>query len=414
MQTTCFVRSTTNLGPSSCCCALLHHLINLYRCASVKGKRHSCPRERGGKGKMDWWVSIPKVELHAHLNGSIRNSTLLELARDLGEKGTIVFSDVEHVILKNDRSLVEVFKLFDLIHILTTDQKTITRITKEVVEDFAAENVVYLELRTTPKRNDSISMSKRSYVEAVMEGLRAVSSVEVDFAHCHLGRGGSVNSCANSGICNGTGRKKIYVRLLLSIDRRETTAAAMETVNLALEMRHLGVVGIDLSGNPIVGKWETFVPALKFAREKDLLITLHCGEVRNLEEIHAMLNFLPERIGHACCFEDEEWRKLKSSKIPVEICLTSNIVTETISSLDVHHFADLYRAKHPIVLCTDDTGVFSTSLSNEYALASSSFDLGKVEMLQLAKNAVDFIFAGDGVKSELMKIFAFAANELNL
>lgn len=73
-------------------------------------------------------------------------------------------------------------------------------------------------------------MSKRSYVEAVMEGLRAVSSVEVDFAYCNLGRGGSVNSCANSGICNGTRRKKIYVRLLLSIDRRETTAAAMETV----------------------------------------------------------------------------------------------------------------------------------------------------------------------------------------
>ncbi|KAI3795699.1 hypothetical protein L1987_38356 [Smallanthus sonchifolius] len=98
---------------------------------------------------MEWWLSIPKVELHAHLNGSIRNSTLLELARELGEKGTIVFSDFEHVIRKNDRTLCEVFKLFDLIHVVTTDHKTITRITKEVVEDFAAENVVYLELRTT-------------------------------------------------------------------------------------------------------------------------------------------------------------------------------------------------------------------------------------------------------------------------
>nr|GMC83732.1 adenosine deaminase-like protein [Ipomoea batatas] len=360
---------------------------------------------------MEWWVSMPKLELHAHLNGSIRNSTILELGRELGEKGIIVFSDVEHVILKSDRSLPEVFKLFDLIHVLTTDHKTVTRITKEVVEDFAAENVVYLELRTTPKRNDSKGMSKRSYMEAVLEGLRAVSSVEVD-----IFRDSEVECPANAHTLydtkNGTQRKKIYVRLLLSIDRRETTEAAMEMVKLALEMRHLGVVGIDLSGNPVVGEWKTFLPVLEFAKEQGLLITLHCGEVPNPKEIHAMLDFLPARIGHACCLGEEEWRKLKSSKIPVEICLTSNIKTETISSVDVHHFADLYNSKHPIVLCTDDTGVFSTSSSHEYILASSAFGIHKREMFQLARNAIDFIFADDGVKRELEVMFDLAAGRL--
>ncbi|KAI3718739.1 hypothetical protein L6452_19621 [Arctium lappa] len=350
---------------------------------------------------MDWWVSMPKVELHAHLNGSIRNSTLLELARDLGEKGTIVFSDFEHVIRKSDRSLREVFKLFDLIHIVTTDHKTITRITKEVVEDFAAENVVYLELRTTPKRNDSIGMSKRSYMEAVVEGLRsASSSLDINFASDDPER-----SSART-------KKKIYVRLLLSIDRRESTAAAMETVNLALEMRDMGVIGIDLSGNPTIGEWETFFPALKFAREQGLSITLHCGEVPNPVEIQAMLDFLPGRIGHACCFQDEEWKKLRLSKIPVEICLTSNIRTETISSMDVHHFAELYKAKHPIVLCTDDSGVFSTNLSNEYALASNTFGLGRAELFELAKRAVDFIYAGKRIKMELIELFESAARTL--
>ncbi|KAI3690428.1 hypothetical protein L2E82_48453 [Cichorium intybus] len=78
---------------------------------------------------MNWWVSMPKVELHAHLNGSIRNSTLLELARELGEKGTIVFSDFQHV-----------------------------------VEDFAAENVVYLELRTTPKIKRDMNQTKETSI----------------------------------------------------------------------------------------------------------------------------------------------------------------------------------------------------------------------------------------------------------
>ncbi|CAK9176703.1 unnamed protein product [Ilex paraguariensis] len=256
-------------------------------------------------------------------------------------------------------------------------------------------------------------MSKQSYMQAVLEGLRAVSTVEVDFASHELSTEVPVNSPDMNDVCYRTERKKIYVRLVLSIDRRETTAAAMETVELALKLRHMGVVGIDLSGNPIIGEWSTFLPALKFAREQGLFITLHCGEVPNPDEIRAMLDFQPWRLGHACCFEEEEWRKLKLSRIPVEICLTSNIRTETISSVDVHHFADLYNTKHPIVLCTDDTGVFSTSLSDEYILAASAFGLGKREMFELARNAVDFIFAGDEVKKKLMEIFASTARMLD-
>ncbi|KAL7130245.1 hypothetical protein ABFS83_13G121500 [Erythranthe nasuta] len=361
---------------------------------------------------MEWCVSMPKIELHAHLNGSIRDSTLLKLARELGEKGAINFPDVEHVILKNDRSFKEVFKLFDLIHILTTDHKIVTRMTREVIEDFADDNVVYLELRTTPKNNDSKGMSKRSYMEAVLEGIKSVNSVEVDLCH-KLKEDTYAHSHVVDDICNNKTRsKKIYVGLLLSIDRRETTEAAIETMKLALEMRDVGVVGIDLSGNPVIGEWLTFLPALEFAKEQGLPITLHCGEVPNPDEIRAMLNFLPRRIGHACCFEDDEWNLLKRLKIPVEICLTSNIITETIASVDVHHFADLYKSNHPLILCTDDCGVFSTSISAEYALASSTFGIGKREMFEMNDRAIDFIFACDRVKQELKTMFATGLSEL--
>ncbi|XP_068463019.1 N6-mAMP deaminase isoform X1 [Phaseolus vulgaris] len=392
---------------------------------------------------MEWCVSMPKIELHAHLNGSIRDNTLLDLARALGDKGVIDFSQVEHVILKNDRSLSEVFKLFDLIHIVTTDHSSITRITKEVVEDFASENVVYLELRTTPKKNDSLGMSKRSYVDAVVEGLRAVSSVDVAFIPSSeepTNLSSPLLSDA-SDKCNGNIRKKIFVRLLLSIDRRETTEAAMETVifyaevfwaklslfvtdlerythllqvMLALEMRRFGVVGIDLSGNPAVGEWITYLPALIFARQQGLYVTLHCGEVSNSKEIHNMLDFLPQRIGHACFFEEEHWRRLKSSNIPVEICLTSNIRTLSVPTIDAHHFVDLYNARHPLVLCTDDSGVFSTSLSNEYNIAASTFGLGQNEMFELSKNSIEFIFGDNVVKEILRKTFDSAAKSLEL
>ncbi|KAG2330662.1 hypothetical protein Bca52824_001842 [Brassica carinata] len=350
---------------------------------------------------MEWIHPMPKIELHAHLNGSIRDSTLLELARVLGEKGVIVLSDVEDVIQKNDRSLAEVFKMFDLIHVITTDHQTVTRITREVVEDFALENVVYLELRTTPKRNDSIGMSKRSYMEAVIKGLRTINEVDVEFCT-------ATNSRKLHNTCDGAGRKKIYIRLLLSIDRRETTESAMETVP---RIGNVGVVGIDLSGNPLVGEWSTFLPALQFAKDNDLYITLHCGEVPNPKEIQAMLDFKPHRVGHACFFKDQDWEKLKSFRIPVEICLSSNIITKSISSIDIHHFADLYKAKHPLIICTDDFGVFSTSLSNEYSLAVRSFGLGKRETFALAKSAIEATFAEDEVKQQLGLIFDSASPE---
>ncbi|KAL0353240.1 UNVERIFIED_CONTAM: N6-mAMP deaminase [Sesamum angustifolium] len=285
---------------------------------------------------MDGMVSMPKIELHAHLNGSIRDSTLfswygvllwsfleifewhvvfvscnpytsigvleVDLRRHAGLLYEIRLVRYDYfgidltIVDADDRSLSEVFKLFDVIHILTTDHKTVTRISKEVIEDFAADNVVYLELRTTPKRNDSKGMSKRSYIEAVLEGIRSVNLVEVDLSH-KLNMDTSAYAHAMNDVCDGTGSKKIYVRLLLSIDRRETAEAATETVKLALEMRDLGVVGIDLSGNP------------------------------------AVVNGT------------------------VEICLTSNIRTETIASVDVHHFG-----------------------------------LGKTEMFQLAEKAIEFHF----------------------
>ncbi|XP_026663292.2 N6-mAMP deaminase isoform X2 [Phoenix dactylifera] len=342
----------------------------------------------------EWCHEIPKIELHAHLNGSIRDSTLLELAKVLGEKGVIVFEDVAHVIMKNGRSLPECFKLFDLYHILTTDHETVARITKEVVEDFAAENVVYLELRTTPKKNEAKGMTKQSYMKAVIDGLRAVDTVDVALANSDS----STDYCLEPSPINDTQgrikRKKIYVRLLLSIDRRETTASAMETVDLAMKLKDYGVVGIDLSGNPVVGECQTFIPALKHAKELGLPLTLHCAEIPNRKEVQAMLGIHPERIGHACFIEEEEWRRIKSAKIPVNL-LASFIMLHPCS-------------KHPVVLCTDDCGLFSTTLSNEYYLVASTFGLDKGQMFQLARSAIEFVFADNGVKQALRSIFEAA------
>ncbi|KAL4293813.1 hypothetical protein AHAS_Ahas18G0165600 [Arachis hypogaea] len=189
---------------------------------------------------------------------------------------------------------------------------TVTRIANEVVEDFASEKFVYLELRTTPKKNDSQGMSKRSYVEAVLEGIRSVSSVDVALIPYTEDPRNLLDPlhAATNDKCNGNSRKKIFVRLLLSVDRRETTEATMETVKLALEMRHLGVVGIDLSGNPKI------LASIEICQRTRFLI----------QRRYKICSILFPRIGHACFFEEEHWRKLKSTNIPVRLCkFTSHI-----------------------------------------------------------------------------------------
>lgn len=280
------------------------------------------------------------------------------------------------------------------------------------MEDFAAENVVYLEIRTTPKNNEAKGMTKRSYMNAVIKGLKEVEAADVALFDSNSRTNETLESKPVIELDGDKIKNKIYVRLLLSIDRRETTSAALDTVNLAMEMRDQGVVGIDLSGNPVVGEWETYLPALQHAKELGIPITIHCGEVANRKEIRAVLDFCPQRLGHVCCLNDIEWKKLKSLMTPVEICLTSNVTTGGAPSLELHHFADLYNARHPLSLCTDDSGLFSTSLSNEYYLVATTFGLTKSELFQLAQDAVQFVFADDVVKKSLKEVFKRAEKRL--
>ncbi|CAI7907897.1 unnamed protein product [Closterium sp. NIES-53] len=337
---------------------------------------------------------VPKVELHAHLNGSIRHSTIRELAEKREAEAPLLAEDARRLTNTAERSLADCFKLFAVIHSLTTDHATVTRITREVVEDFAGDNVYYLELRTTPKSNPSAGMTKQSYVQAVLAGLHPFMQAEAAWLHAR-----TVHQAPPSTAV------PMVVRLVLSIDRRETTESAMDTVHLAVQVREQGVVGIDLSGNPSIGQWSTFLPALHLARAHGLPITVHFAEVPNEGESEAVLDFAPERLGHACCLPDHLQQALLHSRIPVELCLTSNVRTESVTAYGNHHFDYLNRASHPVVICTDDSGVFSTTLSREYALAAAAFNLSDDHIIELARKSIDFAFLPSETKALLRDSF---------
>lgn len=275
---------------------------------------------------------------------------------------------------------------------VTTDHASITRITREVLEDMAADGVVYAELRTTPKENPASGMSKRSYMAAVFAGAEQYAAAAA-----------------------GSTTPAVEVRWLLSINRRDDARQAMETVELAAALAREGapIVGVDLSGNPTVGDWATWAPALEAARSQGLAVALHAAEVWNPAETAAMIDFRPGRVGHMCCLDDALEAALLASRIPLELCLTSNVLTGSVPSYQDHHFAPLRAAGHPVILCTDDFGVFATSLSQEYAIAAAAFGLSRADLLDIARAALQHTFSTDpAVRARLEAAFATAESLL--
>ena len=281
--------------------------------------------------------ALPKVELHAHLNGCVRDQTLLEFARSRGDTSgngpSTTLASLRETLKRGGgdrgtRPLSRCFELFGAIHALCTDHASIARIAAEAVVDFARDGVVYLELRTTPKDVPARGVTKESYCEAALRGVALGAHV----ARRVLRREREVEKSPQARQTDAV----FVARLILSVDRKETVAEAKRTVRLAAYLRDTdcGVVGVDLSGDPSVGSFAKLEPALKLARTSGLPVTLHCGEVASRGEEAAMLRFKPERLGH-CVFttrDERLWAQLKASKIPIELCVTSNVITGSVET----------------------------------------------------------------------------------
>ncbi|CAD7671059.1 unnamed protein product [Nyctereutes procyonoides] len=333
--------------------------------------------------KTAFYSELPKVELHAHLNGSISSNTMKKL---IAKKPGLKINDQMTMIDKGKkRTLEECFQMFQIIHQLTTSPEDILMVTKDVIKEFADDGVKYLELRSTPRRENATGMTKKTYVESVLEGIKQSKQENID----------------------------IDVRYLIAIDRRGGPSVAKETVKLAEEFflsTDNTVLGLDLSGDPTVGQAKDFLEPLLEAKKAGLKLALHLSEIPNQKkETQVLLDLLPDRIGHGTFLSSSEEGSLelvdfvRQHRIPLELCLTSNIKSQTVRSYDQHHFGFWYSIAHPSVICTDDKGVFATQLSQEYQLAAETFNLTQTQVWDLSYESINYIFASDSTRSELRR-----------
>jgi adenosine deaminase len=318
---------------------------------------------------------LPKIELHAHLNGSLSAASLQKL--NCLPKDIVKYQKLINV-LPTEKSLEECFSMFKMAHDAVNNKQSVYLATKYVIEDFYNDNVVYLELRTTPRSEEN--MTKVDYIESVVK---------------------AIQDCKES----------IIVKLLLSIDRRHDLKASQQNMELIINMKnqypHI-IKGVDFSGSPLVGSFNSNL--FKQAIDNGLLVTLHCGEVKNVEEIKQILQFRPNRIGHGTCIHpnyggsEEIWELYCTTNIPLECCLTSNVVCGTAKNYETHHLQEWIKNALPFTLSTDDKGVFGTNLSKELRLAVQHLNLTHEDLWKITFDSINYTFATEEEKTILKRI----------
>ena len=290
--------------------------------------------------------------------------------------------------------------------------------------------MVYLELRSTPKRllrshedNSGVMTDKKDYIETILKVLEQFQEQEEQRYHDELPR-------------TKTSRFPMVCRFIVAVDRSQSLQEAVENISLAIELSQKPtslVVGVDLGGNPTKQDFRDFLPLFQKARNAGLKVTLHCAEIhcsdngnesmrRARDEAAAMLEFRPNRLGHALLLPPSLQQVLSDLQIPIETCPTSNVMTlelakvvngSLIHGLQQHPALRLWlQANHPLAIGTDDPGVFDTTATKELLLLVHAFGMSKERIAELVIQSMDYAFCEDAIRAELKKLIQCRLEEM--
>ncbi|KAF8534295.1 hypothetical protein BDD12DRAFT_943045 [Trichophaea hybrida] len=328
---------------------------------------------------------LPKIELHAHLSGSIRRQTLHEiwLTKKLKDPGFPLEDPMEVIPANGFNDIAAFFTLFSkYIYLLCNDVDAVTFSTYAVLKEFDEDGVVHLELRTTPRDFSETGMTKEDYVKTVLKTIETYEQ---------------------------STKSTMKTTLILSIDRRDSPEKAQQCLDLALRYKDRGVVGMDLCGDPWKGDIHSFRGIFAEAKAAGLKITLHFAEAAETssdDELFTLLSYQPDRLGHVIHISDAVKREISSKKIPLELCISCNIQVKMHPDVKCHgdhHFGEWWKEKTcPLVICTDDVGVFFSTCSNEYYIVAKNFGLSKKELWELSFGAIEAVF-GDEARKEMLR-----------
>jgi len=305
---------------------------------------------------------LPKAELHCHLDGSVRPSTLLELGREY--KKPMPRDDVEsladYMRVDDAKSLEDYLARFDVTLSVMQTAEALERIAYELSMDAAHDGVRYIEVRYAPVLNVREGLSLEHAVESSLRGL---ARAERD--------GGAI------------------ARVIVTGLRHLTPDVSLELAKLAVRFKDRGVVGFDLAGGELGNPAAPHAAAFTYAREHDLACTCHAGEGADASYVREAVHVCgAHRIGHATrLIEDEALTQyVNDRRIALEICLTSNVQTRAVESYQEHPLREYYDRGMNVVLNTDNRLMSGTTLTDEYLHAATTLGFTFSELAEIALN----------------------------
>jgi adenosine deaminase len=327
----------------------------------------------------DFFARLPKVDLHRHLEGSIRLSTLLDLAKTHAIQlpaGTPLETLVQ-VQPGDPRTPHNFLSKFVALRPFYRSLEVIERIASEAVEDAAADGVKHLELRFTPT---TLARTGNFPLEAVID--RIISSARGAAARC------------GTQLC-----------LIASVNRHDSPALGEQVVHLSLERRAAGIAALDLAGDEVNFAARPFFAALKTAAAGGLAVTVHAGEWGGPENVREALQELnASRIGHGVrVLEDPQVVSLAQELGTVfEVCITSNYQTGVVRAINQHPIRQMIASGLNVTINSDDPGISHICLSDEYRLACNRLGLALIQLYECILAAARASFLAEDIRHRLV------------
>jgi aminodeoxyfutalosine deaminase len=319
--------------------------------------------------------SLPKAELHVHLEGAIEPATLLEIQRSHGLKEATLATTEMLYQYSDFGGFLTSFKDITAHLRAPADYQLITY---RLMERLKAENVLHAEVYISV----GVCLYRKQDFAAIFEALER----------------GHVQ-----------GERDFGVSLLWIFDavRHFGSAEAQRVAELAVQYRDRNVVGFGIGGDEQRAGPELFREVYGYCADNGLRLTAHAGETTGPESIWGALNLRAERIGHAltACQDPDLIQELSQRQVPVEICVTSNVKTGVCPTIGEHPVKRYFDEGLMVTLNTDDPAMFGTSLSREYQLVQENFGFSDDHLRELARNSFEAAFLPAEKKLEFLNLF---------
>jgi len=324
---------------------------------------------------------LPKTDIHCHLDGCVRPCTMLELAEAQGVRlPSRHLAKLTRILQagKRTRNLADYLRIFDYTLSVMQEKDALYRVAYELAEDSAAENVRHLEVRYSPILHRRKKLKFEDIVEPVISGL------------------------------NDAGRKHgVSTGVIICGIRSLNPKYSLVLAELAVAYKGKGVLAFDLAGQEKDYPAKAHRAAFQLILKNNINSTVHAGEAFGAESIGQALHYCgAHRIGHGTRLREDPdlMQYVNDHRIPLEVCLSSNVQTRAVRTLREHPFDFYFRRGLRVTLNTDSRLISATSVTHEIASAARAFKLSPYEVKKIIINGFKSAFLPYAEKARLLRM----------